>query len=328
MGPTFSVVKAPSSLPCYLFFCFLNCYLQVSCKNAHDLTTSRVLNGFFGEGKLCDPALGWEKHIWEGSVWVADTKNKETGGEFVIHRRPYLISHNDLECITVQNKAWMDSAGMVMRCELLLKPLLERSGYEYMLEVVDNCASHHNRSVVAAYQEAGWLFLTPNMTHLLQPMDVAVNGPVKSALRRMRISLQFEYFQAFRASYFKAKYKATALPKFAPPVPAIEDGLRTLLDFKTGLFASAHFRDNLAKTYIKVGLAKTTDHAGACEPHFLMYTDKTKGQLATGRGKNHGRKKKAGGSKERKEPTSLGVFGSDISLGGMLLDVMSRSECQ
>ena len=302
--------------------------MKVSCKNPLDLTTSRVLNGFFGDGQLCDPAQGWEKQIWEESIWEADSKNKETGGNYKIHRRPYLVNNTTLDIITVQNKAWMDSPANVMRCQLVLAPLRTRSGFTTMLEVVDNCSTHHNRSVVAAYQEAGWLlrFLTPNMTHLLQPMDVAVNGPVKSALRRMRIDLQFDYFTSFRASYFRAKYEGTPPPKFSPPLPSLADGLRILLGFKTGLFAAAYFRDQLSKTYIKVGLRKTTDHAGACEPHFLMYTDKAKGQLATGKGRSHGKKPKKETAAER-EPKSLGIFGSDFSLGGMLLNIMTRSEC-
>ena len=74
-----------------------------------------------------------------------------------------------------------------------------------MLEVVDNVGSHHNRSVQAAYAKAGWLleFLPPNMTHLLQPMDLVVNGPVNGQPPRRRKAearMQVELAQRVRGS--------------------------------------------------------------------------------------------------------------------------------
>ena len=137
-----------------------------------------------------------------------------------------------------------------------------------MIEVVDNVGSHHNRSVRDAYERAGWLlaFLPPNMTHLLQPMDVAVNGPVKSRLRSMRIDLQFDYFQQFRAEYYQAKARGEQLPKFTPPVPLLEDGLRVCLGMRDCLFAEAKFQQALARTFVKVGL-KQTEANGLCGAH-------------------------------------------------------------
>lgn len=91
-----------------------------------------------------------------------------------------------------------------------------------MLEVVDNVGSHHNRSAQASYAKAGWLleFLPPNMTHRLQPMDLVVNGPLKSKLRSMRIALSLDYFRSFKASYYEANARKKELPKFNPPTPS------------------------------------------------------------------------------------------------------------
>ena len=52
------------------------------------------------------------------------------GGQYEVHKRPYLQNMKTLDVITVQNKAWMDSVGCVMRCDLVLGPMLRRSGEE------------------------------------------------------------------------------------------------------------------------------------------------------------------------------------------------------
>ena len=61
-----------------------------------------------------------------------------------------------------------------------------------------------------------------------------------------------------------------------------------------------------------------------CSAHFPQYTEAAKGALCTGKGSSHGKKKKD----NNKEPTALSLpeFGSDFSLGGHLLDIMSRGE--
>ena len=138
----------------------------------------------------------------------------------------------------------------------------------------------------------------------------------------MRIDLQFEYFQQFRAQYYQAKARGEQLPRFKPPVPALQDGLRVCLGMRDTLFADVKFKQALARTFVNVGLKQTEANA-LCSAHFLQYTDAAKGALCTGKGKSTGKKKK--GDNER-EPASLGLFGSDFSLGGHLLDIMSRGE--
>ena len=261
--------------------------------------------------------------MWEGDVWYANSKIPN-GGKWVYNKRPYLQHRVQLHVITVQNKAWMDSVAMVMRCQLILAPFLSRSDYDVMLEVVDNVGSHHNRSVVAAYKTAGWLlrFGCKNMTHLLQPMDVSVNGPVKAAMRKMRIELSFDYFSEFRANYYQAKAEGKDLPKFDPPVPTMPDGIAALAQLRDDLFADGKFRDNLRDTFIKVGLRKT--FPGHLRPYFVKYTDKSRGSLCKGRGKHVGKKGK--GDSSSKIPESPKDFGSDFSLGGMMLNVLKRSD--
>ena len=139
----------------------------------------------------------------------------------------------------------------------------------------------------------------------------------------MRIDLQFEYFQQFRAEYYQAKARGEQLPRFKPPVPALQDGLRVCLGMRDTLFADVKFKQALVRTFVKVGLKQTEANA-LCSAHFQQYTEAAKGALCTGRGKQYGKKKKD----NNKEPAALSLpeFGSDFSLGGHLLDIMSRSE--
>jgi hypothetical protein len=206
---------------------------------------------------------------------------------------------------------------MVMRCELILAPFLQKSGYTVMLEVVDNVGSHHNRSVVEAYRKAGWLiaFLPPNMTHKLQPMDLVVNKPIKDALRRARIELALVYFDTFRLQYYQAKFEGEKLPQFDPPVPKLSDGLLACRKVHLQLFKDPQFRDNLLQSYIKVGLRKTISPGQILQPHYIKFVDNSKGTLGARKSAAH------------KQPKVLPAKYSDFSLGAELLNVMSRAEC-
>ena len=90
--------------------------------------------------------------------------------------------------------------------------------------VVDNCGCHHVQEIEEAFVAAGWklLFLPPNMTSELQPMDLVVNGPLKQFLRRMRITASLTYFTVFKLAVWKAKAEHQQLPMFKAPVPKDE----------------------------------------------------------------------------------------------------------
>lgn len=155
--------------------------------------------------------------------------NKKTGREDTVwYKRPYLFNDATLSMVTVQHKAWMDSPACVMWAELQLRPWRERySPCQAPLAVVDNCGCHHVREVQAAFAESGWImmYLPPNMTGELQPMDLVVNGPLKQHLRRRRVESSLQCFSQYRLDALRAVAKGETVPKFKAPVPKMRDGL-------------------------------------------------------------------------------------------------------
>ena len=133
------------------------------------------------------------------------------------------------------------------------------------------------------------------------------------------------YFTEFRANYYQAIAQDKQPPKLDPPVPDIKGGLRCLFQVREKLFKEGTFRDNLRQTYINCGMRKTfasTLPGGKAmlSPFFIQFTDKSKGTMCTGRGRNHAKKKKPTSDM----PVDLSAMGSDISLGGMLLNIEKR----
>ena len=149
------------------------------------------------------------------------------------------------------------------------------------------------------------MFLPPNMTGELQPMDLVVNGPLKQHMRKMRIASSLEYFQSYRLAVYQAIAKEEPIPKFKAPVPKMRDDTSALYGLYTGLFASESMKASLIKCFRSVGLAMAT--AGGCAPHFKKY------QLGT----RHG-----AGPTAAPSPDDI-----DLSLGGTLLPMCSRCGC-
>jgi hypothetical protein len=173
------------------------------------------------------------------------------------YKRPYLIDPVTLHMITVQNKAWNDSAGMLMHIQLQLAPYkaLHFPDLPCMM-VVDNCGCHKVVEVVAAFETAGWIlkFFPANMTGELQPMDLVVNAVCKKALRRLRIGKVLDFMRRYKLRAMLAAAAKQDLPPFNPPVPKMADGVKAMLGLMQNEFVSPEFQESLAKCFVKVGL--------------------------------------------------------------------------
>eukprot|EP00966_Prymnesium_polylepis_P186717 4328315-Prymnesium_polylepis.2 len=68
------------------------------------------------------------------------------------------------------------------------------------------------------------------MTDILQVMDLIVNGPLKSGIRRARIETLFGYFQSFKIARLQhlSREDGTPPPDVKPPKPTQHEGLRTV----------------------------------------------------------------------------------------------------
>ena len=172
--------------------------LKCSAKRA-DLTHTRILTTLMTEEGFKE-ADGWTLKTWVKSLTLTE-KKKEVTREYKV---PYL-QHPNSNIITIQHKAWMDTVRVCMWIDLQLGPHFDaKRGYAGL--VWDNWGPHG----VAAVKElaSAWgislLPLPPNMTDVLQVMDLVVNAPVKAKVRRDRVTKLYNDFQAWKIRRLQA----------------------------------------------------------------------------------------------------------------------------
>ena len=68
---------------------------------------------------------------------------------------------------------------------------------------MDNCSLHKTQLIHDFMEEIGLglAFFPPNMTALLQPLDLVVNGPIKNHTRTMRVKRLVAAFRQFKDGY-------------------------------------------------------------------------------------------------------------------------------
>ena len=125
--------------------------------------------------------------------------------------------------------------------------------------VVDNCGPHKTTAVAQEFEDAGWTvsFLPPNMTHILQPMDLVVNSVVKSTMRRNRIKSMMSYFNMYRETCeaLQATTPGALYPPFDPPAPLLVNGVEAMLGEVKENLNSQSFKSSLERVFQSVGLA-------------------------------------------------------------------------
>jgi hypothetical protein len=122
---------------------------------------------------------------------------------------------------------------------------------ELVLLVLDNCGPHKTPAVEQAFILAGWkvMFFPPNMTHLLQPMDLVVNSVVKSAMRKRRIGHLMKYFRTYQAECRQVQrlQPPLPLPAFNPPSPTIAHGLDGMFEMREQSLLKDSFKLSLSQ---------------------------------------------------------------------------------
>lgn len=238
MEPSFNIVKCSS-------------------KNPFDLSGTRVVHNLHTTSFTA--AKGWKLFTWARELMLPQKKGAPAMPTKC--KRPYLI-HNDGTVITVQNNAWMDSTGMALWCDTQIGPRM-RERRSKTLMVWDNCGPHKVQAVrdVLAEWNIEVADLPPKMTDTLQVMDLAVNGPLKAAIRRHRTNELFEYFQEWKIRRLTAATRPGAsLPEFSPPKPKLANGLEALFECLANSLATNDFKQSMQRTFVKVGLWKGRDN--------------------------------------------------------------------
>ena len=214
-------------------------------------------------------AEGWDKCVWTRELALkAKTTHTNGGGKKIVkgelfkqeYSRPYLYHKQSGTVVTAQVKAWMDSVGMAMWADLVAGPWAKQKrdagGSEHTLVVWDNCGPHSPQSVIDVYREHGItaMCLPPNMTDLLQPMDLVVNAVLKSAIRQARGKSVYDAFQLYRADTEGVLADGGPHTEFRPPKPTLYDGLRTFMATLIRL-TTPKFQSSLCACFVAVGLA-------------------------------------------------------------------------
>lgn len=132
---------------------------------------------------------GWRLALWEKTMQIADKMED--------HKCWYMIHEQTNHVITSQHKAWNDQVRMIMWLELIIAPLKVKLGK--ILIWFDNCGCHKTPIVSTSFLENNIdvTFLPPNMTAILQVLDLVVNGPLKSHVRQLRAKRIVRSFKDF-----------------------------------------------------------------------------------------------------------------------------------
>ena len=99
---------------------------------------------------------------------------------------------------------------------------------------MDNFKGHKTETLKEVFVQNNMVvqFLPPNMTYLLQVLDLVVNGPIKNHVRNLRANRIFEYMQVFRTLFNSELQKPFAdrkLPTWKPPKPSLEECIQDVL---------------------------------------------------------------------------------------------------
>ena len=177
-----------------------------------------------------------ERDGWKLILWV---KELTINGVTDTHKCYYIINDYTGHVITSQNKAWNDTVRMLMWLDTIVEPLKKKLGK--LMVWFDNCGCHKTTVVDEVIQDMGIQVacLPPNMTGVLQVLDLVVNGPLKAHIRNLRGARIVECFQEFSKTYAEELAKDhldRVLPVFIPPKPDMMQGVKELFDLVAGGF--------------------------------------------------------------------------------------------
>jgi hypothetical protein len=198
---------------------------------------------------------------WTLGVW---SRTLDFGKGSKAYVRKYLMNKSG-DCITLQNNAWMDSAGCVFWLDHVVVPWAQANGRRPVI-VWDNFHPHLAcAEVVASGQvtlpvEVKFEVLPPRCTRVLQVMDLVVNATLKAALRRLRLGRLFIDFQNWRHQYAIAV--GNMKPIFDPPQILESHGVLDLLTAASEAFSNEKFQSGMTRAFVKVGLLPRPNSTG------------------------------------------------------------------
>jgi hypothetical protein len=226
-------------------------------------------------------AEGWVPKIWERELSIESRKKEVVRA---VHKVRYLLNTRTGVVITSQFKAWNDTVRMAMLCDLVYGPYIASNcnAASKLLIWMDNFSAHKTETLKHVFEENKLTvaYLPPNMTYLLQVLDLVVNGPIKNHVRCQRAKSIFDYLQDFRRHFnaeLQKPYDDRKMPKWGPPKPTLFGCITDILHLfhAGGNFTTDQFKAMVQKSFLKTGCAPNADGV------FTRYVDTdTKGSFS------------------------------------------------
>ena len=239
---------------------------SVSSADRPDQSSMRVIRDLHKKNDGYGESDGWELILWSRELTVKSVTE--------MHKCYYIINKYTGHVITSHYKAWNDSIRMIMWLETIVKPMKERLGK--LMIWFDNCGCHKTSVVDDVINELGAQIacLPPNMTGVLQVLDLVVNGPLKAHTRNLRGARIVENFQSFIKLYAEELVKDISnrlLPVFQPPKPEMMQSINDLFDLMAGGFKLPKFVEGVKRSFISTGCVPFDD-SDPLNPKFKEYS--------------------------------------------------------
>ena len=245
---------------------------SVSSEKKPDQSTMTVIKRMFKCSTLnFDEAHGWELLLWEKEMTIKNVT--------AIHECWYLRHKDTHHIITSQYKAWNDTTRMMMWVELVMKPIKIRDGKALLW--FDNCGCHktHSISNTLSELEIRVACLPPNMTAILQVLDLVVNGPLKAHIRNIRANKIVQCFKSYKIALVEndAKEKADRVDlQFVAPKPEMTECIENLISLfgANGDFQKPKFKRGITSSFIKTGTIPV-NHGDLDDRKFVDYKEES-----------------------------------------------------
>ena len=221
---------------------------SVGSEERPDQSSMRVIQDLHRKNDGFGNDHGWDLHLWEKTLCIKSITAD--------HKCYYIIHRNTGEVITSQFKAWNDSIRMIMWLETVVGPLKRR--LNKLMIWFDNCGCHKTDIVDVEIARLGVQVacLPPNMTGVLQVLDLVVNGPIKAHTRNLRGARTVAAFGEHKKLYDIEMSKSVlerVLPVFKPPKPDMLQAIKDVFNLMANGFTEPKFVQGIVRSFISTG---------------------------------------------------------------------------
>jgi DDE superfamily endonuclease len=170
---------------------------------------------------------------------------------------------------------------MMMWIELVINPMKERDVDKKILLWFDNCGCHKTAAIEHIMSELGInvACLPPNMTAILQVLDLAFNGPLKAHILNFRANKIVKCFKEYKVLFdenAKRDVGVSDILNFVAPKPDMMECIDNLIHLfgSDGDFQKQKFKDGVISSFIKTGtIPCSVDEEGV--HNFVQYKEES-----------------------------------------------------